>query len=306
MERHANYALVGMVATALLLGGLVFAVWLGGAGVARRDTYRIDFTGPVRGLATGGDVDFNGLKVGEIKHLRLAANDATHVLADVALDRGTPVRVDSLASIEMQGVSSTNIVQISAGSANRPLLLDASRARPPVIRARPDATATLLQGGEEVVKRATEALDRVNRILSDRTVADVAAAARDLRSVADELAANRGMIDHAGSAAAKADRAMDDVRAAAAQVRALADGDGRRAVRSAADAMDELKATVADARTAIAGLSKGGGALSASAAGTLQDLQRTSEALDALIRDIRQDPRGVLGRGSGRTRELKP
>lgn len=306
MERHANYALVGIVATALIIGGLVFAVWLGGSGLGNRDTYRIVFTGPVSGLEKGGEVTFNGLKVGEIKRLRLAADDANHVLADISIDKNTPVRVDSLASIGMEGISGTSIVQISAGSPRRPLLRDVAGAKPPVIRAKADATASLLQGGEQVVKRATEALDRVNRLLSDQTVADVAAAARSLRSVSDDLAANRAMIGRAASAAAKADRAMDDARAAAAQVRRLADGDGRRAVASAADAMDDLKATVAEARTAVAGLSRQGGAMGASVTGTLQDLQRTSETLDALISDIRQDPRGVLGRGSGKERELKP
>ncbi len=306
MERHANYTLVGMVATALIIGAIVFAVWLGGTGFSHRATYRIIFTGPVRGLGKGGEVEFNGLAVGEVKRVRLAGDDASRVLADVAIDRDVPVRVDSLASIEMEGISGTNIVQISAGTARLPLLTAAGRTDPPVIRAKPNATASLMQGGTEVVARATEALDRVNRLLSDRTVGDLAAAAHDLRGVSDELAANRATVGRAASAVAKADAAMDDLRAAAARVRLLADGDGRRAVTSAADAMDELKATVAEAHTMVGGLSKQSGTIGPSLTATLTDLQRTSESLDALIRDIRQDPRGTLGRGSGRERELKP
>lgn len=306
MERHANYALVGIVTTLLIIGGLVFAVWLGSSGIGGHDRYRIVFAGPVRGLAKGAEVQFNGIKVGEVKRIRIDPQDTGRVLADISVDNDTPVRVDSLASIESEGISGTNDIQITAGSRNRPLLRDASRDRPPVIRARADAMSSLIQGGTEVVQRAREALDRVNRMLSDRNVGDLTASLHDLRLLSDRLAANGAMIDHLSSASAKADAAMDDARAATGRVRALVDGDGRRAVASAADAMDELKATVRDAHAAVGSLSRQGGSLGASATSTLQALQQVSEELDGLVRDLRQDPRGTLGRGPGKERKLKP
>ena len=306
MERHANYALVGIVTTLLIMGGLVFAVWLGSSGIGGHDRYRIVFTGPVRGLEKGATVQFNGIKVGEVKRVRIDPSDSRRVLTDISVEEDTPVRADSVASIESEGISGTNDIQITAGSSNRPLLRDVSRGDPPVIRAKSNAMSSLIQGGTEVVEHAREALDRINRLLSDRNVADLSASVRNLRLVSDRLAENGGMIDHLSSAAAKADATMDDARAAAARVRSLADGDGRRAVASAAEAMDELKSTVAEARAAVGELTRQGGALGTSATGTLQSLQRTSDALDGLINDVRQDPRGTLARGPGRERELKP
>lgn len=285
-------------------GGLVFVVWLGSSGIGGHDAHRIVFTGPVRGLAKGAEVQFNGIKVGEVKRIRLE-RDANHVLTDVSLDGDTPVRTNSVASIESQGISGVNDIQITAGSVARPLLRDATRDDPPVIRAKANAMSSLIQQGTEVVQRADEALDRVNRLLSDRNVADLSASTHDLRLLSDKIADSRTMIGHLQSASDKADAAMDDARAAAARVRGLADGDGRRAVTDAAAAMKELKATVADAHRAVAGLSGQGGALGQSAATTLQSLQQTSESLDALLRDLRQDPRGALGRGPGKERKLK-
>lgn len=117
MERHANYALVGIVSTVFLIASIVFVVWLGGSQFRRgHDLYRIMFVGPVRGLSKGGEVQFNGIKVGQIQNIRLDEDDPNRVLTDIAVDRGTPIRVDSMASTEIQGISSVSVIQISAGS----------------------------------------------------------------------------------------------------------------------------------------------------------------------------------------------
>ena len=152
MERHANYALVGVLTTLLLIGGLVFVVWLGNAQFGERnDRYRIIFQGPVRGISQGGEVQFNGIKVGEVKTVRLSPQDANKILVDVEVGHDTPVRTDSLASVEMQGISGVNAILISAGTTRQPLLRDVSRDDPPLIRSKPNALASLLQGGGKMV-----------------------------------------------------------------------------------------------------------------------------------------------------------
>src|SRR3546814_17947755 len=67
------------------------------------------FVGPVRGLSKGGEVQFNGIKVGQIQNIRLDEDDPNRVLTDIAVDRGTPVRVDSMASTEIQGISRVSV-----------------------------------------------------------------------------------------------------------------------------------------------------------------------------------------------------
>ena len=67
MERNANYALVGLISTILLIAMIVFVFWLANfAFSAKYDTYQVVFHGPVSGLTRGGDVQFNGIKVGEV------------------------------------------------------------------------------------------------------------------------------------------------------------------------------------------------------------------------------------------------
>lgn len=307
MERHANYALVGAASIALLIATLVFVVWLGGSAKGS-DSYQIVFHGPVRGLSVGGEVQFNGIKVGEIGGIRLDQRDPNRVITDIELTRGTPVREDSVASSESQGISGVSIVQISAGTPSKPLLKTNDHGKRPVIASKPNAMSSLLQGGGQVVASATEALSRVNKVLSDRNIANIGGAIRDVRMTTAELAANRTMFAHAGSALAKLDRAADDIQGAASAVRQIADGDGKRAFADISHAANEIKSAVHEARGVIAKLDTQSADIGTTTIpninATMLTLQETAESLDGLIRGIRQSPREALAKSRGAELEL--
>ena len=104
MERNANYALVGLISTILLMGLLVFIVWLAGSGLARQyDLYDIVFQGPVRGLSQGAEVHFNGIKVGEVSKITLDPKDTRLVIARAQVTSDVPIRVDSYATLAAPG-----------------------------------------------------------------------------------------------------------------------------------------------------------------------------------------------------------
>jgi phospholipid/cholesterol/gamma-HCH transport system substrate-binding protein len=160
-----------------------------------------------------------------------------------------------------------------------------------------------------MVENATEALDRANRLLSDRNIANLSGAVADLKQVSGDLLANREMIRDAASAVAKLDAAMSDARVTMTDVRRLVQGDGRRAMANAADAAEELKATLATARSMLAGLSAQGKAVGSTTlpqiTDTMRSLQETSDNLNTLIQRIQQDPRGTLIKSKSKERDLQ-
>ena len=91
MEKNANYALVGLSSLILFIGLVIFVVWLARISFSQEyDLYDIVFDGPVRGLNQGGEVHFNGIKVGEVTKIAL---DAVRAGAD-ARARVTSSRAD--------------------------------------------------------------------------------------------------------------------------------------------------------------------------------------------------------------------
>lgn len=130
MERNANYALVGLSTLILTVALVVFVVWLARVRInAEYDLYDIVFQGPVRGLNEGGEVHFNGIKVGEVSKIALDKFNPRNVIARVRVTEDVPIRVDSYATLEPQGITGLNYVQITAGTGTRQLLKEADKPR---------------------------------------------------------------------------------------------------------------------------------------------------------------------------------
>ena len=287
MERHAHYALVGVISTLLFIAGAVFVIWLGPFQFEHQyDLYRIVFQGPVRGLSEGGEVQFNGIKIGVVQHISLEVADPNKVIMDIRAQGGTPVRVDSEATTELQGISGIDVIQISAGTPSKPLLRDVDHSERPTIRAKPNALSSLLLGGGQVLQAATEALGRVNRVLSDGNIGNFSLAVGDLRATTKELAAHRALF-------AKLDSAASDMQGAAASVHTIASGDGKHAFADLASAASDLKATAHQTRGTIPDVNA-----------TLESLRQAADSLHGLVRDIHNDPRGTLGKPKSEELEI--
>jgi len=150
---------------------------------------------------------------------------------------------------------------------------------------------------------AKATLARVDRVLSDETIADVARSAHDLRLTADTLAAHRAMfgtIDHAAG----------DIASSAAGVRQIVHGDGHQAFADLAVAAHDLKDTVHAAHGVVSRFDGQSGVITATTIPrlntTLDSVARAADSVHGLIRDIRNDPRAVVMKPKGRQQEIRP
>jgi phospholipid/cholesterol/gamma-HCH transport system substrate-binding protein len=298
MERNANYALVGITSIVLLVGLIAFSLWLAAFKVGKAyDTYDIVFKGPVRGLSEGGEVHFNGIKVGEVTKISLGTLDPTLVIARTKVESDIPIRVDSYAMLEPQGITGLNYVLITAGTPSLQLLKEAlPTEKVRRIRSEPSALSDLLDGGSSVLARADEALHRINQLLSDDNIKRISSTLDDLQVVAAEMREHKSVIAEAKNAVVSADKA-------AQQISALLDGDGRRSVARLGDAatkldnmMNNLEGPIND--FAITGLPQ---VMSA-----IASLQQAADNLDRTLDEVQQNPQGLVGRPPAREIEVKP
>jgi phospholipid/cholesterol/gamma-HCH transport system substrate-binding protein len=302
MERQANYALVGALSVILILAALVFVVWLAQFQFNQiYDEYRIVFRGPVSGLSTGGEVQFNGIRVGEITHIALDENDPNRVLTDIQVEAGTPVRVDSQARTQSQGITGVKYVLISPGTPTRPLLRRASRDDRPVIASAPGRLDAFVQDASSMMRDGAQALERVNRVLSDRNLATITQSLDDVGAVTAELRERRTLF-------ARLDGAAAQIELAAASARSTLGGQGRGTLGEISTAATELRTAVADMRQLI---TRADGSVVQLSATTLPELNATLGSIQAaafelenLTADIRTDPRATLTRAPGRELEV--
>ncbi len=313
MEKNANYALVGLSTLILTVAVVVFAIWLGRLNFAQKnDLYDIVFAGPVRGLSEGGEVHFNGIKVGEVTTIALDKTNPRNVIARVRVSEDVPIRVDSFGTLEPQGITGLNYVQISAGTPSKQLLKDYTeehcqrgigRECIPVMGSQRGALSDLLAGGGTVLTRTIEALDRVNRVLSDQNIKTFSASLSDVQAVTAELRERKAMIADAQSALQRIDEATGELTGLIKSTRGIVDGDGRRAIKNIADAASEASAAAKDARTMISRLQApttdfATNGLPQITAAVIQ-LQSAAESLERLVNEVQASPTGALGKARG-------
>ena len=312
MERSANYALVGLISTILLIAMIVFIFWLTNFALsAKYDAYEVVFHGPISGLSRGGDVQFNGIKVGEVNDIQLDAQDPNKVIAKIQVRADTPIRQDSQASLEPQGITGVNYIQITAGTVSKQLLKDVTpQGQPRIIEAKPGAFASLLSGGGTLMQTALDSLNRVNRVLSDQNIQKFDAIMSDVQSVTAELRERKAIIADADKTLLDADQAAQQIRDLAKSSKVLVDGDGTNTVVKIGAAADQIQGAAADARTMLKKLegptsnfaSNGLPQLTA----TVAQLQISLEHLDRLVDEIERDPRAFVNKPTAKQVEVKP
>ncbi|MGH7023384.1 MAG: MlaD family protein [Caulobacteraceae bacterium] len=312
MERNANYALVGLISAIVFVGLVVFVVWLAGSGFNRNlVTYDILFKGPVRGLSQGAEVHFNGIKVGDVNRIFLDPKDATMVIATARVTSDVPIRVDSFATLEPQGITGVSYVQISAGTPGKPLLKDVTpTGEIPVIHSKTDALSNLLAGGGYVVQRAVETLDRVNRVLSDKNINSLSETMTNIRDVTGELNKRKAIIADAQKTVEDADATVLQVRELAKSSDTLVNGDGRRAVAKLADAATQIEAAAKSLHGMIDNL-KGPTTQFANTglpqmSSAIISLRKATDRVDQVMGEIQNNPRGLLAKPPAKQIEVKP
>src|SRR5258708_39065766 len=112
METRANHLLIGSFVLVLIAAIVGFALWLGKVHVDRAFSYyRIYFDGAVTGLSRAGDVRFNGVPVGTVSQIKVDPEDPQKVRVIVEVDPDTPIRTDTVAVLEWQGLTGAPLVQ---------------------------------------------------------------------------------------------------------------------------------------------------------------------------------------------------
>jgi phospholipid/cholesterol/gamma-HCH transport system substrate-binding protein len=187
METRAPYALIGLFVLAVIAAAFGFVYWLhNSGGLTERTVYRVRFENTVSGLLTGAAVLFNGIRVGEVTDLRLAPNNPLLVNATIAVSASTPVRADTKAGLDFQGLTGVPVITLQGGTT--PLsAAQKSSAEPYVLVADPAA-------GQSMTTTARDTLRRLDTILADNSE-PIRSTMANLSTFTDALARNSSKLD---------------------------------------------------------------------------------------------------------------
>src|SRR5579872_907084 len=190
METRANYVLIGVFTLAVIAGGFLFVMWFSGLGRgAQNKTYEVVFTGSVSGLSRGSLVSFNGLRVGEVTQISFFQNDPSRVAAMINVVANTPVKTDTKARLESQGLTGVATLALTGESSSAPPLEPGPGGAPPVIKAERSDFQNLLETVQRISGKADEVLTKANKLLDENGPA-VGDALRNVDEFSKALADN--------------------------------------------------------------------------------------------------------------------
>lgn len=305
-----NFAIVG--AFVLALGAVLVAgvLWLasGGSLQAKYDPYLAIVDESVAGLNLNAPVKYNGVDVGKVRKIWLYSGNAERVNLLFAIERGTPIKVDTVATLKTQGLTGIAYVELSGGAREAAPLLATAASEYPVIRTKPSLAARLENVLSTVLAKLDDTTGSVNALLSDENQKAFKTALADIASVARTIAGRKDALD---AGMADAARTFENASRAAAQVGPMLERIGR-----SADAVEKMGNEVAWTSVSAGKTVDAVGAdLQRFTAETMPELERLlgelnvlSTALRRLSEQTERDPRGLLfGRkpmpeGPGETR----
>jgi phospholipid/cholesterol/gamma-HCH transport system substrate-binding protein len=123
MEPKVNYMLVGLFIALLGAASLAGVLWLSQTdyrGVY--DRYYTFMAESVSGLSVDSSVKYRGVDVGRVKEIAIDPNNPEQVRLALDVVRGTPVKEDTVAVLETQGLTGITTVNLIGGSRASPPL----------------------------------------------------------------------------------------------------------------------------------------------------------------------------------------
>lgn len=208
METRANHVLIGAFTLAVCLAAVLFALWAAKYTTEKSyGEYDVVFQEAVTGLSVGSQVLYSGISVGAVRTLSLMKDDPRKVVARIRLNADTPVKTDTRAKLTVTGLTGTTVIQLTGGSPGAPILEGAQGRRDevPVIPSEPSAL-------QNIAATASEIVDRVNLLLSDKNVERVTRMIGQLEEVTGTLASEKQeiaeLLRSARAAAEKLDKTL--------------------------------------------------------------------------------------------------
>jgi len=213
MEIRANFLLVGGFVLILFAGVIAFTMWLAKVQFDVQFTrYDVVFAGSISGLRVGSSVSYRGIPVGDVIAIGFSPDNVEDIVVTIEVPASTPVKTDTVASIEMQGITGGALIQLSGGTQKADLLKPSLEGERAVIASIPSKLQELFEEAPQLVTNFNVLVTRAARLFSDQNLEHVSGILANVDSFTGTLA-DRGddvgtLIEDAGQAMAKMRDAM--------------------------------------------------------------------------------------------------
>ena len=182
MENRINYIMLGIFVFGLFLGALGFVLWMGK--YSEKDSftyYKVNTKESVSGLNDKAPVKLHGVAVGEVYKIFINPKNSEEVSIIIKIKAETPIKKDTHALIEPQGITGLSYLQLEGGSHDAEVLPTSENESEmgiiytePSLFSRVDQSLTTITEKSSAVLTSTDrVLQKANQVLSDKNLQNI-------------------------------------------------------------------------------------------------------------------------------------
>lgn len=268
METRANHFLVGLFVLALMAALTFVGLWFARANLGEaQSVYHTFFRGSVTGLSIGSTVRYRGVPVGTVQDISIDPGNVERIQVTLALRPGTPIKTDTIASLQPQGITGLSFIQLTGGTQAAPVLAALPGRQAPEIPSVPSPIERLLADAPEAMARVGILVERISGLLNDENLRNIDrlidGAAESIVLLARTLAQVEKLADEAGGTLKGVDRTVADAGSLVADARGALDrisgqtqgllGEFRALAADSRPLAPQSQAAIADLRRALGG-----------------------------------------------------
>jgi len=289
METRANFVLIGAFTLAVIAGAFLFVLWFSGlTRISEHKSFEILFTGSVSGLSRGSAVLFDGLRIGEVTDISFDPTDPRRVRAMADITGVAPIRKDTKARLEIQGLTGSAVIGLSGGAPDAPPLVG-ENGQPPIIVAEPSELQNIMQSVQSVSAKAESVLGNVDKLLSDnRPAIDDAIHNVDVfsKALSDNSSGLNSALAGLSDMGKRIGPLADHLQALSDDVDKLVQAVDVEKVRHVVSNVDSATSAIADNKAAIDSLLSDSAALAKRLNGTSAKLDSALSDIDSVVKSI--------------------
>ncbi|MFT5535501.1 MAG: phospholipid/cholesterol/gamma-HCH transport system substrate-binding protein [Candidatus Paceibacteria bacterium] len=187
MENKSHALMAGLFTLALLVAGILMAMWFNRDRVARVP-YEMATKLSVPGLNPQADVRYRGLDVGKVDEIIFDPKEPGQILIHISVKPDTPMTHSTYGVLGYQGVTGIAYVQLD-DDGSKPVKLTSSKEQLARIEMRPGLFENLQTRGLAILKQTEELTLRLNNLMTPANQAVMLGAFSDISKAAIALEA---------------------------------------------------------------------------------------------------------------------
>ena len=200
MDSKVNFTLVGAFLFTFILALIGFTFWLGKYGMESQkvDYYKVYLEESISGLNVESSIKYKGLHVGVVKEISINPNNSEQIEILLEVYGGTPIKKDTLATLESQGITGLKYIDLIGGSKDSGLLKNDTNEIP-TIKSKQSFFGSLGDSTQDITQKVNILLSKLNLLFNKKNIDKVS-------NVIDNTDL---LINNLNSTAKKADKIID-------------------------------------------------------------------------------------------------